>query len=87
MTNYLGVRHNYLKSYCSLLKVSQYFCKQAKGGPDFRKHAIVAVAHMAFGRMPITLKKCDINEEKEHNGKNTILDSFDVNTPDDAKKS
>ena len=77
--------NHYLNSYCSLLKVSQSLSKQAIGNPNFRYDAIVAIAHMAFGWMPATLKMCDINDEKEHNGKNKILDAFDVNTLDDAK--
>ena len=77
--------NHYLNTYCSLLNVSQSLCKQAKADPDFRNHAIVAVAHMAFGWMPVTLKMCDINDGIEHNSKNTILDAFDVYTSKDAK--
>ena len=55
--------NHYLNTYCSLLKVSQSLCKQAKADPDFRNHAIVSVVHMAYGWMPATLTMCDINQE------------------------
>ena len=77
---------HYFESYCSLLKASQFLCKQAKIAPDFRNHAIVAVAHMAYGWMPTTLKKCDIDDEIEREDEKTILDAFDVKTSGDARK-
>ena len=77
--------NHYLNSYCSLLKVSQSLCKQAKGDPGFRNNAIVAIAHMAYGWMPTTLKMCDINDEIKHDDKKTILDAFDVKSPEDAR--
>ena len=49
--------NHYLNSYCSLLKVSQSLCKQAKADPSFRNNAIAAIAHMAYGWMPTTLKR------------------------------
>ena len=74
-----GPRMNhYLNSYCSLLKVCQSLCKQAKADPEFQNHAIVAVAHMAYGWMPATLTMCDINQEIKRKYKKTILDAFDV---------
>ena len=60
---------HYFESYYSLLKSSQFLCEQAKDDPNFRNHAIVAIAHMAYGWMPTTLKKCDINGDIERNGK------------------
>ena len=78
--------NHYLNSYCSLLKVSQSLCKQAKGDPGFRNNAIVAVAHMAYGWMPTTLKKCDIDDEIKREDEKTILDAFDVKTSGDARK-
>ena len=77
--------NHYLNSYCSLLKVSQSLCKQAKGDPSFRNNAIVAISHMAYGWMPTTLKMCDINDEIKHDDKKTILDAFDVQPPEDAR--
>ena len=77
---------HYFKSYCSLLKASQSLCIKAKKvDPDFRNHAIVAVAHMAYGWMPATLTKCDINDEIEREDEKTILDAFDVKTSGDAR--
>ena len=61
--------NHYLKSCGPLLEVGQSLCKQAKADLDFRNHAIVAGAPMAFGWMPVTLKRCDINGEIERNGK------------------
>ena len=77
--------NHYFKSYCSLLKASQSLCIKAKVDPDFRNHAIVAVAHMAYGWMPATLTKCDINDEIEREDEKTILDAFDVKTSGDAR--
>ena len=77
--------NHYLNTYCSLLNVSQFLCIQANGDPGFRNNAIVAIAHMAYGWMPTTLKKCDINGDIERNGKNTILDAFDVKSWGDAR--
>ena len=76
---------HYFESYCSLLKASQFLCNQAKVAPDFRNHAIVAIAHMAYGWMPTTLKKCDINDEIQHEYGKTILDAFKVKTSGDAR--
>ena len=78
--------NHYLNTYCSQLNVSQSLCKQAIADPDFRFDAIVAIAHLVYGWMPTTLKKCDINGDIERNGKNTILDAFDVKTSEDAKE-
>ncbi len=77
--------NHYLNSYCSLIKVSQSLCEQAIAGSDFREHAIMAVAHMAYGWMPATLTKCDINDEIKHKDKKTILHAFHVKTSGDAK--
>ena len=77
--------NHYLNTYCSLLKNNQSLCKQAKVDPDFRNHAIVAVANMAYGWMPVTLTMCNINQEIKHKYKKTILDAFDVKTPGDAR--
>ena len=78
--------NHYLNTYCSLLKVSQSLCEQANGDPGFQSDAIVAIAHMAYGWMPTTLKKCDINGEIGRNGRHTILDAFDVKSSGDARK-
>ena len=77
--------NHYLNTYCSLLKVSQSLCKQAKCDPGFRNNAIVAIAHMAYGWMPATLKKCDINDDIQHEYGKTILDAFEVKTSGDAR--
>ena len=78
--------NHYLNTYCSLLKVSQSLCIQANGDPGCQSDAIVAISHMAYGWMPTTLKKCDINGDIGRNGKHTILDAFDVKSSGDARK-
>ena len=75
-------RVQYLKSYPSLLEVSQFLCNIARANPNIRKQAIVAIAHMAYGWMPRMLMNCDINHENAR----TIMHAVDVNSSEEANK-
>ena len=77
--------NHYIKSYPSLLNTSQSLCKQAYGDAELQEHAIVAIAHMAYGWMPATLTNCDINSDIKHKEGKTILDAIDFNGCNEAK--
>ena len=69
-----------MKSYPSLLEISQTLCTNARANPGIRKQTIVAIAHIAYGWMPTMLMKCDIDDENA----NAIWRAVNVNSSEEA---
>ncbi len=72
--------NHYIKSFPSLLKISQHFCKQAESNDIDNVDKMMAIAHMAYGWMPTILKNSDLKEKPtdSHTQGQTILDAYGV---------
>lgn len=70
----------YIKSYPSLLKVSQLLCEKANTKAINEDDAILAIAHMVYGWMPRILGTCHLKTEQIncHRQNLTILDAIYV---------
>lgn len=74
--------NRYIKSYPSLLKVSQFLCEQAKTKAITEDDAILTIAHMVYGWMPRVLGTCQLEAEqiKCHKQNLSILDAIGVSS-------
>jgi len=68
---------HYVVSYPSLVRVSRHLCEQANDNGESRIDAVTAIAHMAYGWMPTTLKRCDTEGQGHQDGR-TILHAYQI---------
>ena len=69
---------HYIKSYPSLIKISQHLCKQAENYDIANVDKMMAITHMAYGWMPTILNKSKLKEKpaESHEQGQTILDAY-----------
>ena len=82
----IDLKNPYIKSYPSLLRISQHLCKQAENNDIANVDKMMAIAHIAYGWMPTILKNSELKEKptESHNQGQTILDAYGISSEEKA---